>query len=80
MLRGWVVNGQLQITVAAWVWQEQPKEWGRLLADAASHLADAIAAETGKNREEIFATISQSVSHHLQHPPANLVGDFVEPI
>jgi hypothetical protein len=57
MLRGWVVDGQLQISLAAWVWQDEPKEWGRLLAESACHLADAISEETGKNRDEIFRGI-----------------------
>ena len=76
MLRGWVVNGQFQISIAAWVWKEEPAEWGRLLADSANHLADAIAADTGRDRAEIYAAISESLIHHVQHPPGNLSGDF----
>ena len=80
MIRGWIVDGELQISLAAWIWKDQPKEWGRLLADAAYHLADAISEETGKNRDEIFRTISESVIYHLQHPPSNLEGEHVEPV
>ena len=80
MLRGWIINGELQIALAAWVWTDDLGEWGRLLADTACHLADAISTETGKNREEIFETISKSLTHHLSNPPDNLTGDFTEPV
>src|ERR1035438_6065335 len=80
MIRGWVVDGEFQISLAAWVWQDQPKEWGRLLADSACHVADAISSETGKSRDEIFREISESLIYHLQHPPANLEREHVEPI
>ena len=79
MIRGWIVDRQLQISLAAWVWAEEPEEWGRMLGDAACHLADAIAEETGKNRNEVFRTIAKSLVHHLQHPPENLEGVHVEP-
>jgi hypothetical protein len=72
MIRGWVVDGELQISLAAWVWADRPEEWGRLLADSACHLADAVSEETGSNREEVFLTISHSLIHYLQHPPSNL--------
>jgi hypothetical protein len=78
MLRGWIVDGNLQISLAAWVWQDEPEEWGHLLADSACHLADAISKETGKNRDEIFRAISESLIHHLQHPPDDLVGEYFE--
>ena len=80
MIRGWVVDGELQISLAAWVWADEPAQWGRLLADSACHLADAISKETGKNRDEIFRAISDSLVHHLQHPPDNLEGEHVEPV
>ena len=80
MLRGWVVDGELQVSLAAWVWADQPEEWGRLLAESACHLADAISTETGKDRDEIFCAISKSLIHHLQHPPDNLEGGHVEPV
>jgi len=80
MIRGWVVNGKLQISLAAWVWSETPEVWGRLLADSACHLADAISKETGDNREEIYRIIAKSLINHLQNPPENLVGDFVDPV
>jgi hypothetical protein len=78
MLRGWVVKGELQIILAAWVWKETPEEWGRLLADSANHLADAISKKTGNNREDVYRVISKSLILHLENPPDNLVGEFAK--
>jgi hypothetical protein len=78
MIRGWVVDGEIQVSLAAWVWQDEPAEWGRLLAESACHLADAICKETGKSRDNIFRAISESLIHHLQHPPSDLEGQHVD--
>ncbi len=80
MIRGWIVDGALQISLAAWVWADEPAEWGRLLADSACHLADAISKKTGKNRDDIYRMISESLICHLQDPPSNLEGEHVDPI
>jgi hypothetical protein len=70
VLRGWIVNGELQVSIAScWEWREQPAEWGRLLAEAAGQMADAISNETGKDRAEIYRTISESITQHLQNLP-----------
>ncbi|MBA4147479.1 MAG: DUF5076 domain-containing protein [Verrucomicrobia bacterium] len=80
MIRGWIVDGELQISLAAWVWVDEPDQWGRLLAESACHLADAISGETGKNRDEVFRAITESLIHHLRHPPTDLEGDHVSPV
>jgi hypothetical protein len=80
MLRGWVIDGDLQIALATWVWQDEPETWGRLLAEAAAHVADAVAAETGEDRDQLFQSISRSLRHHLDHPPSDLEGRFVDPV
>jgi hypothetical protein len=80
LIRGWVVHGQLQISLAAWVWQERPEEWGRLLADSTCHLADAISKQTGQDRDQVFHTISKNLIHHLENPPDDLEGKHVDPI
>jgi hypothetical protein len=77
MMRGWIVNGELQVSIAAWVWKDKPEEWGRLLAESANHLADAISHETGQRRADIYRTICKSLVAHLKDPPSDLVGDFI---
>ena len=78
VLRGWVIDGELEITIAPWAWKEQPKQWGRLLADAAAHMADAIARETGRERAEIYQLIVESAAHYFDHPSPERKGDFVD--
>jgi hypothetical protein len=78
MIRGWIVNGELQVSLAAWVWTDKPDEWGRLLADSANHLADAISEQTGNDRSKIYKSICRALIKHLNDPPEDLVGNFVE--
>lgn len=77
MIRGWIIDSELHISLAAWVWKDEPEVWGRLLAEAAGHLADAISKETGNSRESVFAKIHTSVIENLDDLPDTLTGDFV---
>ena len=77
MIRGWIIQGSLQISLAAWVWKDEPQTWGRMLAEAAGHLADAIAKDTGGRRDIVFAKIRGSVIANLDDLPDTLQGDFV---
>jgi len=76
MLRAWIVKGGLQVVLSAWVWKDEPATWGRLLADTANHLADAIAAETGRNRSDIYAAIRNRLIEDLDHPDPERTGEF----
>ena len=76
MLRVWIVKGGLQVVLSAWVWKDEPATWGRLLADTANHLADAIAAETGRNRAEIYAAIRDRLIEDLDDPDSERTGEF----
>ena len=78
MLRGWVVDGELQVIIAAWVWEDEPAQWGRLLAETAGHLSDAIGRQTGRPKEEVFEEIAHCLRHYLANPK-QLEGDFMEP-
>ncbi len=76
MIRGWIIQGELHISLAAWVWKDEPQTWGRMLAEAAGHLADAIAKDTGARRDLVFAKIRGSVISNLDDLPDSLDGDF----
>jgi hypothetical protein len=78
MLRGWVIQGQLQLSLAAWVWRESPETWGQLLAEAAGHIADAVATETGVARPLVFGKIAESLRYHLEYPADDLEGHFLK--
>jgi hypothetical protein len=76
MIRGWIIQGGLHISLAAWVWKDEPKTWGRMLAEAAGHLADAIAQDTGARRDLVFAKIRGSIIANLDDLPDSLDGEF----
>ena len=78
VLRAWIVDGELEIAIVPWAWKDQPKQWGRLLADAAAHMADAIAKETGEERDAVYERIVDSARHYFDHPSPDRQGDFVD--
>lgn len=78
MIRGWIVDGKLQIALAAWVWQDEPAQWGRMLAEAVGHLTDAIAQETARPKDEVRVEIVATLQHYLTNP-VELIGEFVDP-
>jgi predicted dehydrogenase len=78
LVRGWVVDGKLTVTLAAWVWKNSPETWGQFLADMAGHAADAIAKELGQDREHVYAKIRERLIADLEDSPRNLTGDFVD--
>ena len=79
MIRGWIVDGELQVSLSAWVWEDEPAQWGRLLAETVGHLSDAVSQEAGRPREEVFSEIARGLQHYLANP-AQLEGEFVDPV
>lgn len=55
VLRGWVVDEDLQVSLAFDVFGNNPGLWGQLLAEVAVHLADAMSIQGYGDREQIFA-------------------------
>jgi len=80
VLRGWVVGEDLQVSLAFEAFGNNPKLWGQLLAEVASHLADAMSIEGYGDRGEIFAKIRDSVVENLDNPPRELKGTVRNPV
>lgn len=78
LIRAWIIDGRLQVTLAAWIWRDEPATWGRLLADTAHHLADAIASQQGTDRASVLATIRDRLVAGLDEPEDDLDGGFVD--
>ena len=78
VVRGWIIDGRLHVSVAAWVWRNEPETWGRFLAEAAGHVADAISKERGTDRQQVYAKIHERLVKDLEDPPCDLDGDFVD--
>lgn len=80
VLRGWLVGGDLQVTLAFEAFGNAPAIWGQLLAETAHHLADAMAIEGYGDRSQIFATLHESLLQHLEAPEPGLQGTVTPPM
>jgi len=79
VLRGWIVNGDLQVSLAFEAFGNNPEIWGQLLAETVTHLADAMSAEKYGDRDAIFTRIESSLREHLENPSPGLAGTVREP-
>lgn len=79
VLRGWIVNGDLQISLAFEAFGNNPEVWGQLFAEIVTHLADAMNAEGYGDRDDIFYRIQSSLQEHLKNPYPGLTGTVREP-
>ena len=79
VLRGWIIGGDLQVSVAFEALGNQPEFWGQLLAETAVHVADAMSAEGYGNKEAIFAKLQASLLKNLERPDPGLHGTVRHP-
>jgi hypothetical protein len=54
------------------------KAWGRILADVARHIADALEEGYSLNREDSLCQIRASFNRQLDEPATSVKGDFVQ--
>jgi hypothetical protein len=80
VLRGWVVGGDLQVSLAFEAFGNNPAVWGQLLAETAVHVADAMASEGYGDRQAILTAIHSSLLENLEKPYAGLHGTVRGPV
>jgi hypothetical protein len=80
VLRGWVVGGDLQVSLAFEAFGNNPKLWGQFLAEVAAHLADAMSIEGYGDRDAIFANIRGSVIENMENAYPGLQGTVRSPV
>jgi hypothetical protein len=80
VLRGWVVDGDLQVSLAFEAFGERTELWGQLLAEVTVHLADAMSGEGYGERAGTFAKIRDSLLENLENPCPGLTGTVREPV
>jgi Domain of unknown function (DUF5076) len=80
VLRGWVVDGDLQVSLAFEAFGDRTELWGQLLAEVAVHLADALSGEGYGERAGIFAKIRDSLLENLDSPHPGLTGTTKPPV
>jgi len=80
VLRGWVVDGDLQVSLAFEAFGNSPELWGQLLAETAVHIADAMSAEGYGDRTTLFAKLRSSLLTNLERPYPGLHGTVRDPV
>jgi len=78
LIRGWIVDGHPQYSLFPTVWKDDLPSWGRFLADTANHLANAIAEDTGSDRQQIMAAIVSAFIQELTEATRTHEGQFHE--
>lgn len=82
MMRVWIANKKLHTSLKVGMYREttkvpEEKAWGRILADAARHIADALEEGYSSNREESLEMIRKAFNSQLDEPSTSVKGDFV---
>lgn len=80
VLRGWVVGEDLYVSLAFESFGNNPGIWGQLLAEVASHLADAMSFEGYGDRNAILAKIRESLIANMENPYPGLSGTVMNPV
>jgi len=76
IIRGWVANNGLEISLLPGAWDD-PAAWGIALADVIRHLADAYSQTQGRSREDTVARITSLIHAELDAPTDQPSGGFV---
>lgn len=77
VFRGWLIDNRLQCSLLPTIWKDEPEMWGVLLADAAHHVADALAHAPGGDRPRIMAKIVTTLLRELSQSTDDLSGGFM---
>lgn len=79
VLRGWVVGGDLQVSLAFDAFGNNTSVWGQLLAETAVHVADALALQGRGDQQVLLAAIHASFLENIQNPCPGLNGTIGGP-
>lgn len=82
MLRVWIAERRLYCSIKVGMYREttnipEEKAWGRILADAARHVAHALESGYSINPEEALNKIRNSFLMELDSPTSEATGEFV---
>lgn len=80
LIRGWVVGGDLQVSLAFEAFGNHVEIWGQLLAETVTHIADALSGEGYGEQEALYARLRDSLLKHLENPAPGLRGTSHDPV
>jgi hypothetical protein len=78
LLRAWVANEALHVSLFLPDEWEDPGHWGVALADVVRHLADAYHRSQGVDPKLTIQRIQEALAAELADPTDTLTGGFVE--
>jgi Domain of unknown function (DUF5076) len=83
MLRVWVAEGGLHCALKIGHWRrhrgvDEDQAWGKVLADAIRHIANALHDEHGTAPEETIGRLLKSLEGELEAPTTTYRGKFVK--
>ena len=80
LIRGWIVGGDLQVSLAFEVFGDRVEIWGQLFAETVTHIADALHKEGRGEQRVLYARLRESFLSHLQDPAPGLQGISHDPV
>ncbi|MEO7251282.1 MAG: DUF5076 domain-containing protein [Arenimonas sp.] len=83
MIRVWIANKKLHTSLKIGMYREstnvpEEKAWGRILADTARHVADALSEGFGVDAEACLLQIRDHFIAQLNDPQTTAKGGFVK--
>ncbi len=74
VLRAWIADGALHVTFDPETFRHDVSEWGRLLADIAQHVCNAVEMDGQMSRSEAMGQIHDAFDLNMQAPDAAMAG------
>jgi hypothetical protein len=84
MLRLWIADGGLHCSLMIGHWEQfkgadEDVAWGKVLADAIQHIANALQERRSVDRSETIGRIFKAMESELSEPTTKHRGRFVRP-
>ncbi len=74
VLRGWIGDGALHVIFDPETFRHDVSEWGRMLADIALHIANAVELDGQMDRNEALSEIREAFEHGLGTNAVSMTG------
>ncbi|MBC7548639.1 MAG: DUF5076 domain-containing protein [Polaromonas sp.] len=82
MLSAWIAERGLHCTMNVGMWSAsgvpEPDAWGKLLADVARHIGNAMHEQSSADASEVVDAVSQAFLKELGRPTSGAQGEFRE--
>lgn len=76
VFRGWLIDKRFVCTLVPTAFKD-PAVWGVLLADAAHHIANALAESENADRTAVLASITRAFDVEMRSPTDEHTGQFL---